>query len=113
MATNDSEYQRQYKQKHYAENKQKYIDQAKARRSALKAEIWELKRQPCMDCGVEYNPWIMQFDHREGVEKEGVISKLVNQYQRTKVFIEIEKCDIVCANCHADRTYKRIISVSG
>lgn len=113
MPSNDPEYQRVYKQRHYAANKQRYIDQARARRTALKLEIWEIKRTPCVDCGVQYEPWIMQFDHREGEVKNGVVAKLVNEYKRKKVFEEIAKCDIVCANCHADRTYQRLVGVSG
>lgn len=113
MGTNDPAYMREYHKKHYAANKQKYIDQAKARKALLKEEIWELKRQPCLDCGIMYEPWIMQFDHREGEEKLGTISQWMNENRRNKVYEEIAKCDLVCANCHADRTYQRFIGVSG
>lgn len=106
--TNNPEYMREYHKKHYAEHRQKYIDQAAARRRAFKEEIWELKRQPCMDCKQIFNPWQMHFDHRDN-DRNGAtpISHLVNMNKRTKALEEIEKCDLVCANCHADRTYQR------
>ena len=107
MSANDPEYHRAYKQKHYAENKQRYIDQAAARREKLAEEVRLLKSKPCCDCGVQYAWWVMQFDHRDPAQKESYVSHLVRDYKRKKVFEEIEKCDVVCANCHADRTYRR------
>lgn len=107
MPTNNPEYQKRYRDQHYLDNKQKYIDQASARKLALRNEVWELKRVPCLDCGRSYNPWVMHFDHRPGETKVGNIATMVRNNQRTKVFEEIKKCDIVCANCHADRTYAR------
>ena len=109
MPANDPEYQRQYKAKHYAENKQRYIDQASERRRKLREEVNKIKDVSCMDCGVKYSPWVMHFDHREGNERKGeaCISRLVCEYRKKKVFEEIAKCDIVCANCHAERTHQR------
>jgi hypothetical protein len=66
------------------------------------------KMKPCMDCGVQYNPWIMQFDHRDPKEKEFTISHGNSRFLPEGVILkEIKKCDVVCANCHFDRTYKR------
>jgi ribosomal protein S27E len=107
MPSNDPAYQKAYRDKHYADNKQRYIDQTADRKLKLKLEIWELKRVPCMDCGNEFNPWQMHFDHRPSETKLGNIATMVANCQRKKVFEEIKKCDVVCANCHADRTYFR------
>ena len=107
MGTNDPVYQREYKQKHYAANKQKYIDQAAARRMILKAEIDDLKRKPCEDCGKSFNTWQMQFDHRGDVPKLGTIAHMIARCSRQRIMDEIAKCDLVCANCHADRTHNR------
>lgn len=107
MPANNPEYQKEYKQKHYAANKQKYIDQAAARKKLLKEEINALKSVPCMDCGIQYPPYVMDFDHRPGEEKVGAIAKMVNNVQRAKIFVEIEKCDVVCSNCHRERTNSR------
>lgn len=107
MPSNDPVYQKAYGQKHYAANRQKYIDQAAARKTALRAEINELKGQPCTDCGIAYPPYVMDYDHRDGSIKEGIIARMIDNYQRTKVFIEIAKCDLVCSNCHRERTHRR------
>lgn len=107
MPTNDPAYQKRYKDKHYADNKQRYVDRATARKIALRDEVWELKRQPCSDCGHTFNPWQMQFDHRDGETKVAEIGYFIARNSRTKLFEEIAKCDLVCANCHFERTYQR------
>ena len=107
MPTNNPEYQRKYKQKHYAENKQKYLEQSAARKRIFREEIDVIKAQPCQDCEVEYPAWVMDFDHRPGEEKLGHVAEMVADNRRTAALAEIAKCDLVCANCHRQRTHDR------
>lgn len=63
---------------------------------------------PCMDCGIYYAYWIMDFDHTS--EKSFDIASYKNHTKSLqRVKDEIAKCDLVCANCHRDRTYSRLI----
>jgi hypothetical protein len=65
-----------------------------------------------MDCGGSFHPVCMQFDHiAERGEKFKDISKMMN-YGLQKLYEEIAKCDLVCANCHALRTYNRQVQAS-
>jgi len=65
------------------------------------------KDKPCMDCGVKYPYYVMDFDHKEN--KCFGISEAVNKnISLTKIKLEIEKCDLVCANCHRIRTFIRV-----
>lgn len=66
------------------------------------AWISDVKRRSCLDCGVQYDPWVMHFDHRNPKTKYKEISKLYTS-SIMQLFLEIEKCDIICANCHAER----------
>lgn len=68
----------------------------------------ELKaRTPCADCGISYPHWIMQFDHL-GTDKSGAVSVLAARpVSLTRLQAEVAKCEIVCANCHFDRTHRR------
>lgn len=78
------------------------------RRVELREELQAYKAErPCVDCGYHYNPWQMQFDHPVGSEKVGNVSDLVKKTATRKLWAEIEKCELVCANCHADRTHAR------
>lgn len=106
MPTNDPDYQKQYKDRHYATNRQRYIEQAAARKAALRVEVQELKSAPCADCCQSYPFYVMDFDHVRG-EKIGDIARMVANGQRKKVLAEIAKCDVVCANCHRERTHQR------
>lgn len=95
------------RRRHYENNKQKYKDNAAALRKKMQHYVWTQKRTPCMDCDVQYNPWVMQFDHRPEEEKVADISKLVRGGSWKKLVDEIAKCDVVCANCHIMRTATR------
>ena len=77
------------------------------RRRELKAEVDALKAEtPCTDCGYNWRPWQMHFDHVRG-KKLGHVSRMVSGGCRRQVEEEIKKCELVCANCHADRTHRR------
>lgn len=62
--------------------------------------------KPCMDCGKKYPPYVMDFDHRENEKKELLVSK-VGAYGMPALLREIQKCDVVCSNCHRIRTHDR------
>lgn len=78
------------------------------RKAEWKEKIRQYKERPCQDCGVQYPFYVMQFDHVRG-EKDGDISTFMCNRQWSKAIAEIEKCDVVCANCHAERTYGRLL----
>lgn len=63
--------------------------------------------RPCSDCGGIFPYQVMQWDHRPGFEKLGDISADFWGRPREEVLAEIAKCDLVCANCHAIRTFER------
>jgi hypothetical protein len=60
----------------------------------------------CVDCNNYFHYAVMQFDHVNG-QKSDKINNLVRRASLARVIEELELCDIVCANCHAIRTYKR------
>ncbi len=62
---------------------------------------------PCADCGQVFPEWVMHWDHLSGYEKVDCISDLVPSRRRTIVLTELEKCELVCANCHVLRTVSR------
>jgi hypothetical protein len=60
----------------------------------------------CMDCGYRAHVEALDFDHRPGEEK---LFNIGNDPRRlwAAILAEIEKCDVVCANCHRVRTAER------
>lgn len=67
--------------------------------------IWDYyKTHPCVDCG-ETDPIVLEADHLR--DKIKGISQLVHHTRSLKVIREeLEKCEIVCRNCHTRRTAK-------
>ena len=70
-----------------------------------------LKQKPCMDCGVKYPPYVMGFNHRDRRTKVDNINAMINLhgYSKDKILAEINKYDLVCANCHRIRTYCGVV----
>ena len=88
-------------------NRVKYMQIDREKLSINKDIIAQFKFQPCSDCNVQYDPFIMHFDHREPKYKIRSISRMGTYSLRT-VLSEISKCDVVCANCHGLRTLKGV-----
>jgi hypothetical protein len=49
----------------------------------------------------------MDFDHRDPAKKASRVTSLVGRAGIQRILAEVEKCDIVCANCHRLRTFER------
>jgi hypothetical protein len=65
------------------------------------------KTVPCKDCRIQYNPWVMEFDHINPANKKfGLSSFNVVKHSIEKIKEEIDKCEVVCSNCHKERTHK-------
>ena len=63
-----------------------------------------MKDKACILCG-ETHIAALQFDHRDPSIKKWNISDAVTRgYEWTVVQEEIDKCDILCANCHHKKT---------
>ena len=99
-----------YGKKHYEANKQKYVEQAAARKRRVAVERWmylleHFRQHPCADCG-ETDPIVLEFDHT-GDDKAFNISEGLISRPWPVILAEIAKCDVVCANCHRRRTAGR------
>ncbi len=67
-----------------------------------------LRSHPCVDCGID-DPIVLDFDHLPQFEKRFAIARAINASTRSwqSIIAEIEKCEVVCANCHRRRTARR------
>jgi hypothetical protein len=98
-----------YHRAHYLTNRTRYIAQAATQKQALRLErtrylIEYFKAHPCVDCG-ETDPVVLEFDHLRDKSFE-ITAKLIT-YRWQRILDEIEKCEVVCANCHRRRTAER------
>lgn len=77
-----------------------------ALREANYQRVADLKRAtPCKDCGTHYPPVCMDYDHVDGPKVRAVSEMISNHASWEAISAEIEKCELVCANCHRLRTY--------
>jgi len=56
----------------------------------------------CQKCGYCKCLSALHFHHKEGEKKEIEISKLENNTTWFKAQEELDKCDLLCANCHTE-----------
>lgn len=97
------EYDRQYHKKRSEEVKKRKVELQKIRRIENRQFLYDyLKEHPCVICG-ESDPVVLEFDHINQDEKFKAVSIMV-EHSLDKIKSEIEKCRVLCANCHKRHT---------
>jgi len=68
-----------------------------------KQQLFEYKGAHCIKCGYSHTA-ALQFHHRDPNQKDfelSVICTLATKNKWEKIKEELDKCDVLCANCHA------------
>lgn len=66
----------------------------------------------CMDCGYNKHPHALDWDHVRGVKLFNIAHGLDRTWDTVQA--ELDKCEVVCANCHRIRTNRqREMAMSG
>ena len=92
---------------HNKRNKKKEVLRRKLRHKKLVNAIKE--ENCCTDCKKFYPYWCMQFDH----VSDNKSFSISGNWSRTLPTLEkeIAKCELVCATCHAHRTFCRLMQI--
>ena len=98
-------------QKRYYENHEHYRNSHNKSRNNIRKQnaqkVFEyLTQNPCISCG-ESDPIVLEFDHRDSTTKLENISNLISNGSWQAIEQEIEKCDVLCANCHRRKSAKQ------
>ena len=105
------EYQRQYSKRNKGSIKKRKKKNASEYASLYGWLKHKFEGIPCSDCEGVFPYCSMDFDHRSDEKKEFNISycgsALATPERTSKWMKEIDKCDLVCANCHRIRTQER------
>lgn len=93
--------------KRYLANKTYYDDKNKIALQRNRIFVFNyLKNHPCVVCG-ESDPIVLDFDHLR--DKITNISNMVGAlWCVQKIKEEIDKCQVLCANCHRRKTSKQL-----
>ena len=66
-----------------------------------KLKAIEYKGGKCQRCGYDKYPDVLEFHHRDPTEKEATWTKM-RLWGWEKTLTELDKCDMLCANCHRE-----------
>lgn len=71
-----------------------------ARYKLYKLEYLSLKGGCCQACGFNRYEGALEFHHADPATKDDSIAKMMRHPSSPKVLAELEKCVLVCSNCH-------------
>lgn len=109
MAYKDIAERKAASKRHYEKNKQKYLERNTKYRAEIQNFIRNMKEaNPCVDCGISYPYYVMDFDHVGDAPKIKDINFLASTGRVGALKKEVVKCEVVCANCHRKRTHSRM-----
>lgn len=96
-----------YYQKFYTKNKEK-LKQLSRENSQIKGELNKenkkayLMTHPCVDCG-NSDVRVLEFHHHNDDKSFTIARKIRSQCRWETILLEINKCIVLCANCHRIR----------
>lgn len=112
LTVEEREAKNAYQRAWYARNKEVEVARntysRTIRRRDYTQRVAKLKESmPCVDCGLFYPACAMDFDHVRGEKSFGIAVGIEGGRAWPTILAEIEKCELVCANCHRIRTFVR------
>lgn len=88
--------------------KEKHRERVRGGRKKILNFLHEYKQNlGCMDCGEDYPYWMLDFDHVHGEKLFLLSGSWSGGMNMDAILKEIEKCEVVCSNCHRNRTHMR------
>ena len=92
--------------KHYVNNKKAYIDRAKKAKKRIAEYIKEVKQKNSCKCGEDHIA-ALAFHHKDRATKLFEVSSFSKRGKSLRcVKEEIEKCVVMCSNCHLKLHYE-------
>ena len=89
-----------YQREWYKKNRESVLLKVKLAKETKRDFVNNIKKEAKCKCG-ETRWYVLEFHHRD--EKEFSIAKaLMDNLGYDRIKREIDKCDIICANCHKE-----------
>ena len=89
---------------HYRESQNRRIavrETANFQRNRNLNLVDNAKINGCKKCG-EKRMYVLDFHHRNPQEKDDTINHMIKSSSVERIAEEIEKCDVLCSNCHRE-----------
>jgi hypothetical protein len=106
LQTACKECKKEIDKEHYKNNKEQRKKLNLEQKTKIREYITQQKQKPCHDCGKTYPHYVMDFDHLSNKEFQ-ISFAIVAKYSLKRIEKEIQKCELVCSNCHRIRTHNR------
>ena len=94
----------------YVANKYEYVKKSIDKRRSWLADLKQ--GNPCADCGIIYPHYIMDWHHLDKDTKEFGIGQGSFRHGKAKILAEIQKCVLLCSNCHREREYAQDVQIT-
>jgi hypothetical protein len=102
------ECKREHQRRWYEGHRQEHYTRVRTAKRRYQQELRDTKdNKPCTDCGMVFPYFVLDWDHVPGGIKIGNVSTFYRHAATKKYRDEVEKCELVCANCHRYRTHNR------
>lgn len=96
----DKNHRNKVDKKYYEKHKEKLYQQKKERLKNKKIELVKILGGKCSNCGYEKCMAALEFHHKGN--KEDAVARMIRNISKQKALKEIEKCILLCANCHRE-----------
>lgn len=89
------------------EQKNGSAEYQKTKKRVIKHKLIMYKGGKCQRCGYDKCEGSLQFHHRNPKEKDFTVSaiNLNKEFSMEVLYTEVDKCDLLCANCHGEIHY--------
>ena len=105
------EYDKIWHQKNKERRNSLKLKAQKIRAERIKSFVRSIKDIPCKDCQNSFPFYVMQYDHISNNKVGNIANMVARAFSMQTILDEIAKCELVCANCHAIRTWNRRLNV--
>ena len=106
MIFNMKEYMKEYNKQYYLANKERLRDISRRNYKRNKDFINKIKERGCQICGFRKYTDAICLHHKNPNEKEREIKdSLLQTSKKIKLIKEINKCILLCSNCHRHYHY--------
>jgi hypothetical protein len=104
----DRKVNREAQRKWYASHKHEQSVRVMDDRKKTRNLVDNIKgKSRCIECG-ESHPACLDFHHRDSSTKLFDLSRRsINGVGRKRILEEIEKCDVLCSNCHRKKHWEQ------
>lgn len=100
------EYNREYRKIHKERDREKKALRMVRSRAEKKQKAVDYMGNKCLDCQQNFPNCCYDFHHLDPTKKDLSLSQLVGSRSWEKILIELEKCVMLCSNCHRIRHWK-------